>query len=286
MKYTNRNNVPEVVVKAIENDPYDGGKHDTSVTRLIKPQQANKIMGEHFGDIVEDISDSLFKLFGQSVHSVLERGTEKTDISEVRFTAKILERSVSGKIDHFSTSDGVLSDFKITSVFTVKRAKKEGSADWETQLNLLAYLMGVHGFEIKKLQIIAFSRDWRNSENNRQEDYPNPIEVIEVPLWNTKDAEERINRLVEKQFQDEIVPCTDDERWYTGDTYAVYKDGANGKPLKKAARLLSSMSEAEAWSTLHGGSKIEMRPGESSRCGSYCSSSPWCEQYAKEKSDG
>ena len=74
--------------------------------------------------------------------------------------------------------------------------------------------------------------------------------------------------------------CTDTERWYTGDKYAVYRNVGD----KRAALVADTEQEAHDFITnkCGGAGEIQVRKGESLKCKYYCRVSKFCE-YAKEE---
>lgn len=69
---TNRFGLPSSLYNAVCNDPYVGGG-DISITRLISPPRIVALTKKHEPEIVEDASDRIWSLLGQSAHLVIER---------------------------------------------------------------------------------------------------------------------------------------------------------------------------------------------------------------------
>lgn len=76
---TNKFNLPEPIVEAVKADSYEVSG-DISTTSLISPIQARILKKRHSRQIVEDVSEYVFALFGSAVHSILER----SHIKEIR----------------------------------------------------------------------------------------------------------------------------------------------------------------------------------------------------------
>ena len=284
MKILNKMGLPQAIVNAVNNDP-DNNKGTLSVTTLLSPPYQKKRMREHWDDLAEDVSDRIWALFGSSVHHIIERSAGEEDIVEQRLFADCAGTRVSGQLDHLSV-DGVLSDWKTTSVWTVKDAKKSGKSEWEQQLNMLAWLVK-HGHmkgslpQVKKVQISAICRDWNNSGAMRDVDYPNKVEVLEYDLWTDDEQYQFIADRVAKHTSDAPEPCTDAERWHRAGKTAVMKKGR-----KTALRLLDTYWEAEQWIDENGYSGqsniyIEDRRGSYPRCENYCSVAGFCPTWQK-----
>ena len=72
MKITNQYGAPDVFIKAIQDDPYDMGDADFSVTGLIQPPQIGRLRKEHEDKLSSDVRDEVWKLLVSGVHAVLE----------------------------------------------------------------------------------------------------------------------------------------------------------------------------------------------------------------------
>lgn len=267
MQLTNRAGLPAPLVRAIENDPYDGGESDISVTRLIQPPQMRKLMWEHGQELTEDVSERIWALLGQSVHTIIERAYEGTTaIVERRVYRKVAGWNVSGKFDVLE--DAILSDYKITSVYA-----RDGKREWEEQLNLLRAIALAESDlpEIKRLQIVAIFRDWRPKEALK-EDYPDSqVAIIPVPLWPIDKAVAFLEERVRLHQSDNPPPCTDEERWMQPEKWALMKKGQ-----KRAIKLFEKKPENVE---LLDGQFWEHRPGAFRRCENYCSVSSVCPQW-------
>jgi hypothetical protein len=74
---------------------------------------------------------------------------------------------------------------------------------------------------------------------------------------------------------DDIPPCTAEERWDSPAKFAVKKEGR-----KTAVRVLDTREEAEQRiAELGNGHYVEARPGESKKCQSYCICCEFCNYY-------
>lgn len=297
MHITNEAELPQSLVSAITNDPYLR-VGDISVSSLSKSPRQFWLERRHDDEIVEDASERIWSLLGQAVHAILERSDTDNHLAEVRMTAEVNGWVLSGQPDLLSP-DGVLDDFKVTSVWAVKEAKPE----WEQQLNCYAWLYRQHGFEVKRLRIVAILRDWSKRQAQREPDYPQVgVVVREVPLWMNASQNLVIMGLVKRiqeasDLPDDALPnCTPAERWQRPDMWAVKKKGnkralrVHGTPEAAADYIAEYTGVVAAlkrngYDGLYSKEKLEteFRPGESVKCESYCSVQKWCSQYAKMK---
>jgi hypothetical protein len=84
MQLTNRLNLPDALVAAIANDSYVGGG-DISVTKLIDSPQIRTLGRKYKDSIVVDVSERIWALMGQAVHTVLERANTSAVVEQRLF---------------------------------------------------------------------------------------------------------------------------------------------------------------------------------------------------------
>lgn len=100
-RITNKLGLPEAIVEAVKNDPYDPGHADISATGLISPPRKRALERTHRNDMEEDASDRIWALIGQSVHTILERA-EPSAIVEKRLYGRFGGWLVSGQFDRLT----------------------------------------------------------------------------------------------------------------------------------------------------------------------------------------
>jgi hypothetical protein len=229
--------------------------------------------GKHKDDISVDVSERVWALLGQAVHTILERAglREEGMVVEERLYAEVNGWQVSGQVDRMHVSAGKLSDYKVTTVY-----KKNGSDGWTRQLNVLRWLAHKNGYRsIDRLEVVGIFRDWRKTEAERNPDYPQTaIQSIPVPVWSLADAEEYITERVylhQAAGRGEAIPCTDEERWFSGNSYALTKHGA-----ARATKVASDPASLGPYNPeTH---EIVVRAGEYKRCQHYCDVRAHCQQ--------
>ena len=183
MNITNRHNLPAPLVAAVANDDYHHNS-DISVTGLISPPQIRMLRKQYSAQLSEDVSDRIWVLLGQAVHTILERANVD-GAAEERLSVEIAGWSVSGKGDLWH-DQGTLSDYKVTSVWSYLIGDRW---EWQAQLNLYAYLFVKHGMPVEKLQNVLILRDWQASKAV-ESDYPKAsVAVLPQRLWTLADAE-------------------------------------------------------------------------------------------------
>jgi hypothetical protein len=290
MKLTNKFNLPETIINVIKRPTYSKGKAHISVTELMTAPQIVLLKRQHWNEIEQDASEMVWQIFGSAIHGVLEHGKSENHVIEQRIHAKVDGWDISGAIDlQENTPEGIIiSDYKTTGAWAVMNEKDE----WHQQLNVYAWLVdNVKNDKVIKLQIIAIIRDWSAKEAQNKEGYPqSPIVTIDIPLWTMDERLAYIKRRIkmhsDAQFNidmgDPIPECGEKDMWEKPTTWALIKEGG-----VRAKRVYDN--EAEAKTALIKGYIIEHRPGERTRCKSYCQVSQFCNQYQtylKEQQNG
>lgn len=275
-KLTNKMGLPDAIVNAMMNDPYSKGNSDYSATELLKPARIRALTERHRHEIVEDVEDGLYRLYGQIIHGILERGNAK-DLAEKRFFAEFGSKIISAQLDTMTLDEsGILSDFKFTTAWKFKK-NSPPEPDWVAQLNIQAELLRRNGIYPKKLQIIGLIRDHSKLEAKRNPDYPDsPFSIVNIEMWSSEKTAAFIEmRIAEHEAAKENLPeCAESDRWAKPNIYAVVK----------GARAVSGgvqFSEKAAQEILEKtpGARLEFRPGENVRCANYCAVSQFCTQY-------
>lgn len=278
MNLTNKNNFPEALVRAIANDPYSKGDADFSVTELLQPPRIRTLKKAHRHEIQEDVEDRIWSLYGQIVHSILERANE-ADLVEKRFFAKFGDFTLSGQIDSLVLKDGILSDWKFSTAWAFKK-NQSPKPEWEAQLNMQAELLRRNGHTVNKLQIIGLIRDWQIRDARQNPDYPQAQVVTQdIPMWTSEKVESFIHLRIAFHMaaETELPECSQEDRWAKPDVYAVVK----GKRAINGG-LQFSLEAAEKMCRENPGSRVEFRKGESVRCSMYCPVSEFCSQFNNE----
>lgn len=279
MKLTNKFGLPGAIVEAVKgfNEDYlasHGKRSDISVTSLISPPQQIELRRKHRDELQEDASERLWALMGNAVHSLLEK-SEPSAIVEQRLYGDYNGWTLSGQFDRMTLREITLQDYKFMSVWEYIFGLK---AEREAQLNVLAQLAIDNGHDIRRLEIVGLLRDWQASKAETDKEYPKVGLVrINVPLW----PEERRRAYIAERIEihkaaraGDVPPCSADDTWYSGDTFAVKKP-AN----KRALRVFPNIQQAEEFLESAAGCVIEKRTGEHKRCGRYCNVADFCQQW-------
>ena len=291
MLITNKANLSQPLVDAVLNDGYSRGNSDISVTQLIDPPRKVELIRRHDDKLEEDVSDRIFALFGQAIHTILERADRTGDV-ENRLYATVGPWTVSGQFDRVALIEDVegkhvLQDYKTAKVGELMRGVK---AERELQLNCLAYLARLHGYSVDKLEAIFILRDWSKVRAAKDPTYPQKqVEVVELPLWPAWRAAMYMTErtALHRNVREGTIPlpdCTDEERWASPEKFAVKKPNT-----KRALRLFDTEEAALEYIVTEKkakGAYVEHRPGENIRCAFYCAAAPVCDQWQAIKTDG
>jgi len=274
---TNNLNLPAPLVQAVTRHPRERVPNRISVTELIQPPQIRALTLKHEAQIQEDAGDRLWALLGTLLHGALEVHAQglKNLVSEGKLTTTVRGWTVVG---HYDLSemllDGeLLTDYKLTSVWSMRDGVK---AEWEAQTNLYAELLRRADRWVNGIQIVAIGRDWSKLKAKFDRDYPRQqVTVLPVPLWTPEQASDYLDervRLHQEAEQGHWEDCSAEERWAKPTLYALMKTGQ-----KKAVKLYDTKHAAEMH--VAKGQYVQIRPGTSTRCESYCSVSEFCSQW-------
>jgi len=290
-RLTNIYDLPEPLVQAVMNDKYSPGRSDYTTSQLAgTPARQWALKRKHWMEITEDVSDRIYSLSGQSKHVVLERAAEFCEqyeyLAEERFYIQRSGKTLGGQIDLYDKRQGILYDWKETSVYVSYLSLKP---EWAAQGNINRLLLEENGYTVNQIINIALYRDWKKSLVGSTEKYPpHQVAKFEIPVWPNAETELFIARRI-AEFENaktKLPLCSDDERWKAPDVWALTKVGG-----KKALKLFDTEKEAvDHMEIFNISGEIILRPGVNKRCQSYCVCLPFCEQAkqlgVKEQEDG
>jgi len=230
-------------------------------------------------------------LVGTAVHAALAEAARHADppciLIEERMEATVTVEgclwTVSGQLDVLE-HDLTLIDWKNTSAYQVSDGRK-GKSEWETQLNVLSWLLVRNGYQRpKRLLNWGIFGDWSRKIAARSEnDYPEDDECpVEAAHWSYEEQTDYVQaRLrLHEAARHSLPDCTPEERWAKDAGWAVL---ASSK-APRAAAVYDNRETAERYLREVRGGKgvLEYRPGTSNRCASFCIVSAFCEQWKKE----
>jgi hypothetical protein len=276
MIITNKMNLPEALVKAVTTRRHNNPGR-LSATTLLNGTKQIVLTDRHWDQLEDDVSDRFWAIFGTAVHALLEHEGEH-DFTEEFMFYDMDGITVTGRIDNYNMKTATVTDYKTASVWKVKFGDFH---DWYRQGMIYSWLLIKNGFKVERCQFVVILKDHSKTDAKRDADYPQgPLHVYEfsVTPQDLNDIEAFIAAKVadykrnNELADDDIPPCSPEERWDKPTKYAVKKEGR-----KTAVRVLNSQDEAERMvADLGKGHYLETRPGESTRCLDYCSCCEFC----------
>ena len=279
MQITNNLQLPLAFVHDVSTERHNA-PHCYSATTLNKGAKEIVLTDRHYDEITVDASEQIWAVWGTAVHALLE--SEKDDnFHEERFKVAVGNSWVTGQVDSYDMERGIINDWKTASVWKVQFAD---FADWRAQGLTYAWLLTKSGLEVKKCRFVALLKDHSKTKAKHDASYPqSPVFVYEFDV-TAEDLAATEARIISKVTEienayklgdDDIEPCTLEERWADGEKYAVMKNGR-----KTAVKLFDNQQDAEAYAGELGNSHyVEHRPAVSRKCEDYCSCCDFCNFY-------
>ena len=285
MIITNRLGLPAPLV-SLAREEYESAENEYRVTSLLRGVRETLLERRHRAEITKDVADMVWLLFGRAVHSVLEKHEESEDeLKEQRVIIPFAgQYMLSGQFDLYTEGEEMITDYKTASVWKVIH---NDFSDWRRQILIYGYMMRQCRFPVSRGRIVAFLKDHSKADARKDISYPQfPVETINFRFSESdfEECEQWLNAKfaeiteADKLPDDELPVCTAEERWNSGDRYAVMRKGR-----KTALRVLDNQAEAQDWLKTNGGDYIETRPGEDRKCRDYCSANAFCNYWCKVK---
>lgn len=279
MKVTNKLHLPEAFVKAVSVERHNkAGCY--SATTLNKGTKEIILQERHWDEFTVDASEQVWATFGTAVHAIMEK-YEDGNFHEEKFDIAVSKSRVTGVVDSYDMERGIINDWKTASVYKVS---KGDFSDWYKQGMTYAWLLKQNGLDVRRCCFIALLKDHSMTKAETDSSYPQaPVFVYEFKVTpeELEQAGARITAKVkdiesaELMGDDDIEPCTAEERCAESDKYAVMKNGR-----KTAVRVFDQLIDAENCAGELGNSHyVEHRPAVSRKCGKYCLCKNFCSFY-------
>ena len=283
MKVTNNLHLPEAFVNAVSVERHNkSGQY--SATTLNKGVKEIILQERYWEQFTTDAADNVWAVFGTAVHAILEKNGDG-NFHEEKFDIGVSNSRVTGIVDSYDMERGIINDWKTASVYKVM---KGDFADWRKQGLTYAWLLKQNGLDVRRCRFIALLKDHSKSKAKFDATYPqSPVFVyeFEVTPEELEQTEERITQKViaieaaEKMGDDDIAPCSAEERWADPEKFAVMKNGR-----KTAVRVFDTQADADACAGELGNSHyVEHRPAISRKCGDYCLCKDFCNFYQQQR---
>lgn len=280
MKLTNKLNLPQSFVNYANGDgkEHEFNPNKYSVTEILGSPKEIYLARKYREEITNDVCDLIPALFGTAVHSILEKNSPEDIETEVKVEAQIDSKLLVGRIDLLDKKNKLIGDYKTCSVSKIMNQDFE---DWKLQGLIYAWICYFYyGVDIRKLEFYGLMKDWSKLKSNMSANYPkSPIYI-----WKM-DIQDSDYDFIGKWIRDKLdvitnydgSECTDEEMWYTGTKFAVYKNQGD----ERAKYIADSLEDATNYNNakLEGQGYIVERKGDYLKCMFYCDVKEFCERW-------
>lgn len=301
---TNKKNLPLPLYLAIKNDTYEmrGNISTTSLIDAPLPRILKK-----YNQYEEDAADSIWALYGQAVHSVVERvGTAFEGVTfkpEEKLLIKTTGNTYQKEVEVSGTSDlieickddrVILHDFKNVFVYVAKQGVASSAyKKWILQLNIYKYMIKENlNLDVSEIYVHAFIRDWNRSRSEFTDGYPEyPVETFTIPCYSNKSMLDYIKKRIDLHFPleedyrtgKEVPTCEEDDRWSRPEVWKMIKLGGKRSLKNFVIKDDADKTNAKAYYNLKSKDEpkltIEVVKGEDVRCVNYCPVNKFCKYY-------
>ena len=260
MTITNNYGLPNELIEILKKDERIPVPHIYSVTELLKPVKEIILWRRYYDIITQDASELITSAFGTAFHTMMESvgGDDTEERIEVEIYPGVY---LTGRYDKYANH--ILHDYKTTSVWKYQNGD---FTDYKRQGLMYAWLLRKKGVYVEKCIFHLFLKDHSLSKAARDMNYP-PVAYVTYEFDVTSSdllAIEDFISLRIKQIESlldtpdrELPMPTHDESWYTGDTYAVFKNGGT-----RAVKVFDNLNDATLYISGANNLYIEERKGE------------------------
>ena len=286
MKVTNKLNLPAAFVNAVSVERHNkAGCY--SATTLNKGTKEIILQERHWDEFTVDAADSVWAVWGTAVHALMESQPDN-NFHEEKFKVPVCNSFVTGQVDSYDMEHATIFDWKTASVWKVQFAD---FGDWYKQGMTYAWLLKQSGLDVRHCVFVALLKDHSKSKAAKDANYPqSPVFKYEFDVTD-EELQQTEARIIAKVAEienayklgdDDIEPCSAEERWADNEKWAVMKNGR-----KTAIKLFDNSADADAMAGKMGNSYyVEHRPAISRKCGEYCACKEFCNFYKSMKKDG
>jgi len=292
-----------------------------SATSLMKPLRQivlpKRIAPEQ---LTEDVSEYIARTLGSSIHSGIEKawshGNHRLPLKRLGYTDDVIDRilvnptpeqlrasndvipvyieqrgmreitvngttyTIGGKFD--MVSDGIVNDFKSTSVWSWVKGTKDD--DYALQGSLYRWL---HPDKITEdfIRVNFIFTDWSKAMTQSASNYPaKRVEYKDIKLLSVQETENWIRNklaLIQKHLntpEAELPECTDEELWRSDPQFKYFSDPSKATvPGARSTKNFDNILDARKFLAEKGKGTILTIPGVPKACG-YCRGYAACTQ--------
>ena len=269
MKITNKSNLPQALVSAVENHEHKKGNF--SVTQLLKGATEIALEMMYPDKLEMDVADMFNMLLGTAVHKLLEEQEQEGILNEYYMEIPVFAGfTVSGTADLIDTVTRSIADYKTCASWKIIYKDFD---DWKEQLKGYLYMWYTLTGELyHDARIVAVIKDFSPLDALRINGYPQKP-IVSIPFTYT-DAEifgvaerweEKIVEVLQKLVSQDFGQCSESERWTKPAQWALMKEGR-----KSAIKLFDNEQEANDAKGEDKNLFVEYRAGKDVKCDSYC----------------
>jgi len=286
VKITNKMEFPDYIYNLFAHEWYSGhdAPHDYSATQFCGTPTQTVLQNRHKDEIECDIIDLASKVLGVGIHYVAEIANKDAGyVVEARKYMKVDGKVISGQADLYCPKTGKIVDWKNTKATSYIYGGREPK--YRIQLNINKLLFEANGLPVNELEIVEIYSDWAKAKAAFDKKYPpNPFHVIRIGQNSQEETLAYIRhfiadcRAIEDLPDDELPPCSPEDRWERGGGWAVMQYGKT-----RAIRAgLDSEAEAEMYRNKYTkvqDTYIEHRQSTPVKCIDWCDVNKWCPFY-------
>jgi hypothetical protein len=235
MKYTNKYNLPDRVIRVIQGK-YKNKRPDPfrmSVTDLINEPLIRTLQIEKWDELVRDYSDFLTMVQGTALHDRYEMLADEDDDCETKLENPVGNFILVGKADN--KRDDYILDVKQTAVYNPLYK----IPDWTAQGNVYVWQRRVRGEEINRILIDVWYRNWQEKNKHWRNYPPIPYEELSLKVWTQQEQDDYINSQVEFHTMASHDECSEQQK---GIRWEAFKN-----KNKTNCKVGSSFDEVQKW---------------------------------------
>jgi len=285
MKFTNKYNLPEYLVKLLSKD-YPPKEGRISITQLIDEPLIRTLKIKYYDDLVVDVSRRLAFIKGNALHQYLEGHADDDEYAEIKQEDKIGNWTIVGKADNYNEQIKTIVDYKRSKVWSVifKDTPDSQIKKYELQLQCYCWQWRRRGFEVEKMYLDLFLDDFSLAKAKQGGNYPK-IGFVRLPVkvWSFEKQDRYIKQRLAEFENHPMRECSASSKWQKETKWAVMRVGQ-----KNALRgsISNTRKEAEKFKAAHKNKTnlyIEERKGECVRCNYYCEVAQKCPFFVAGK---
>lgn len=211
--------------------------------------------------------------------------TESRYVWENTLHYEYKNKTIYGTFNLYDKVEKRLHEYKVCSVYAYMYP--ESRRKWTAHNNVVAFMLRNAGFEVNSIDVVAIFKDWSASKLEFSKgDYPTAqFMIIPQQVVDHFKMEKYIHAKMDRHIdalEGRVPECNGEDKWSVNDEWVVRKPG-----MRNALRKFNKEEEAKEFirDNKHKYEQelfIQIRPGESKRCATYCPVRDFCPQKIKD----